>query len=201
MRTLLRISLSVIALIAALAIPSAAAAKSHHSGGGTKTVAPPGVSGVQQYVETIPTAHGGQPSNSIHRHHSGGGGGATGGGGGATGGGGGGTGSTGAVPASTQQALASQGAAGQAAAALAVATAPNSGRGNSGRGGAGGPGVSQSVSNVSHAASSSPLSAIFKTLTGSSSGGGMGALLPIILVACLLGFTAIAVARRRRTTS
>ena len=51
-----------LALIAVLALPAAAAAK-----GSTTTIAPPGNSGVSQYVETVPTAHGGQPTSSVHR--------------------------------------------------------------------------------------------------------------------------------------
>jgi hypothetical protein len=188
---------SIIALVAVLAFPAAAAAKGH-----SHTIAPPGDSGVQQYVETIPTAHGGQPSNQVHHH--GGSGGAT----GTTGGGGsaGGTGGGSSISPATQQALASQGTAGQAAAALALATAPRNGNGHgngtgTGNGSASGAGVSSSLSEVSHATSASPVSAIFKALTGSSSSGGMGAALPIILIACLLGFGGFAIARRRRTTT
>src|SRR5437764_366963 len=69
---------SIIALVAALAFPAAAAARGH-------TIAPPGDSGVQQYVETIPTAHGGKPTSGLHgggSGHHGGGGGISGGGGG-----------------------------------------------------------------------------------------------------------------------
>jgi hypothetical protein len=184
----------MIALVAALAFPAAAAAKGH-----SQTIAPPGVSGVQQYVETVPTAHGGQPTSSVHGGagpgHPGGGGGITGGGGSGTSSGG----SSGAVPSSTQRALAAQGADGRAAAALAAATAPSNP--HRGAGTASGRGLSSSVSSVSRATSTSPVSAIFKALTGSSSSGGLGALLPIILIACLLGFSALAIVRRRRTTT
>jgi hypothetical protein len=38
-----------------------------------------------------------------------------------------------------------------------------------------------------------------KSLTGSSSGGGLGSLLPIILVASALGAAALALLRRRMT--
>src|SRR5690348_15672707 len=85
---------SIIALVAALAFPPAAAAKGH-------PIAPPGFSGVQQYVETIPTAHGGKPTRGLHGgsgHQGGGGGipgGGTSGGGGGTSGGGGGGGASG----------------------------------------------------------------------------------------------------------
>src|SRR2546421_8033190 len=53
-------------------LPATAIAKRH-------VIAPPGNSGVSQYVETVPTAQGGRPTSSLHGH---GGGGAGGGGGG-----------------------------------------------------------------------------------------------------------------------
>lgn len=198
-----------IALLLVLAFPAAATAKGHR-----QSVAPPGISGVQQYVETVPTAHGGQPTSSVHGSSGG-----PGGGGGISSGGGGsgsfGSGS-GSISPSTQRALASQGAAGRAAAALAAATGPaaahhrvgTSGRGghgsaggNGGGGSNGGGDLSSSASSVSHATSTSPVSAVFKALTGSSSDGGMGVLLPIILIVCLLVFSTFAIKRRRRTTS
>src|ERR1700728_4364481 len=45
-----------------LALPAAAAAK-----GPTKTLAPPGNSGVNQYVETVPTSKGDRPTSTIPR--------------------------------------------------------------------------------------------------------------------------------------
>jgi hypothetical protein len=193
-----------IALTAALAFPALAAAKEP-----SRTIAPPGVSGIQQYVETVPTAQGGEPTTSVHSGGSGhggpghsGGGGITGGGGGGSGGGGGDTSNRAdgsAIPSSTQRAMNSDGASGQAAAALAARTAPTPSQ----QGGSGAH-VSEVPSGVSSAARStspSPVSAIFKTLTGSSSDGGLGTVLPIILVAALLGFSGLAIVRRRRTTT
>ena len=101
-----------IALALLLALPASAEA--------SKTIAPPGNSGVGQYVETVPTAGGGRPTSTVHP-----GGGAVGhpgGPGGTSSGGGAGGGS--AITPSTQHALAAQGPAGVAAAALAEATAP-----------------------------------------------------------------------------
>ena len=104
-----------IALAVALAAPSVAQARVHK-------IAPPGNSGVGQYLETVPTADGGQPTNTVHPGGVGvaGGRGGTGGGPGSTGGG--------AIAASTQRALAKHGPTGDATAALAAATAPRRAR-------------------------------------------------------------------------
>ncbi len=185
-------------LVVVLALPAAAAGKDR-----TKTIAPPGNSGVSQYVETIPTAKGGQTTSSVHNQ----GGGSThsrGGGGGASGGGGTGSGGGSAISTSTQRTLDSQGADGRAAAAVLSATAPSrpvstavsqGGTADAGRAGAGNPGAGQSV------AGSSPASAVFKTLTGSAASGGLGPLLPVILIASLVALSAVAILRRRRTTT
>jgi len=113
-----------VGLLVVLLAPAAANSKS-------RTVAPPGNSGVDQYVEVIPTAQGGQPSLSIHPGGGGGGGGGVGGaggngaaGGGGTGGGGGASSGSAPLSASTQQALLTQGHDGSATAAFARATAP-----------------------------------------------------------------------------
>jgi len=188
-------------LIAILALPASAAAKGH-----THTIAPPGDSGVQQYVETIPTARGGQPTSSVHRGGSGSG--HSRGGGGGSGASGGGSGGGSAISPSTQRALDSQGADGRAAAAVLSATAPTgAGSTTSGQGAGGsatsGGGSTKSGSNAggSPGNGASPASAVFHTLTGSTSSGGLGSLLPIILVGSLLAVTALAVLRRRRTTT
>src|ERR1700741_4514931 len=99
----------VLALVLALAAPASREASVH-------TIAPPGNSSVGQYVETVPTAGGGQPTNTVHPTGPAvgrpGGPGGTPGNGGSSGGGGGGP-----ISASTRHALADQGAAGVAAAA------------------------------------------------------------------------------------
>jgi hypothetical protein len=167
-----------VALVAALA-----AAPAQAKNCGTHTVAPPGNSGVNQYVEHVPTACGDKPSNKVQ--------GGVGGGGGA--GGAGGSGSGGGISASTARQLAKLGAAGQAAAAFAKATSP----GHAGKNGRG----SASVSSASTGDSgSSPISSLVRALTGSSSGGGLGTFLPILLIASVIGLGGIALLRRRRAT-
>jgi hypothetical protein len=138
------------------------------------TIAPPGNSGVSQYREDVPTAKGNRPSSAF------------------TPGGGGSNGSGGSVSPSTLRALNKQGSAGRKAAALAQATAPTSGTP------AGPKTVKANAGSQDFGAS--PVTSVVKALTGSSNGGGLGALLPIILIACLLGVTALALLRRRRAT-
>ena len=175
-----------LALVALLVLPATAVGKG-------RTLAPPGNSGVSQYVESVPTAGGGQPSNSVHpitgaAGHSGSGR-----------GGGPGSGAGGAIPTATQRALNQQGADGRSAAALAVATAPRSSGGQGGT--TGGTESASSSSATPHATGSSPVSSVFKALTGSSSSGaGLGVLLPIILIVCALVLSVVAVVRRRQTT-
>jgi len=183
-----------LALIALLALPASAVAK-----GGTETIAPPGNSGVSQYLETIPTAHGGQPTSTVHRGggHSVAGGGGNGSSGGSPGGGS-------SVSSSTQRALDSQGSAGRTAAAFILATAPsgtrssNQGHGSGATNGSTGKSSSPAAPEESGA---SPASSVFHALTGSTSNGGLGSLLPVILIASLLAIsTAALILRRRRTT-
>jgi hypothetical protein len=173
-----------IALTVALAVPSLAQARVH-------TIAPPGNSGVGQYVETVPTADGGQPTSTVH--HSGGAGGSEGGGG--TGGGPGFTG--GAIAASTQRALAKQGATGAATAAVAEATAPRRARPAARSGNAQ---AQSSISPASDDQGSPPSSSVIKALTGSTSGGGLGPLLPIVLIGSVLAAGVLTLVRRRRTS-
>lgn len=152
---------------------------------------PPGNSAISQYLESIPTAKGSQPSTGIHWKHGshssgtrpggGGAGGAGGGAGGSNGGGG--------VPSSTDRALAAKGPAGAADAAFASSTAPTSATG--------GKGQKQTPSG----GSVSPAASVLKSLTGSSNGGGLGPLLPIILAAALLAGTTLALKRRHRSDS
>ena len=173
-----------IALAVVLAAPSLAQARVHK-------IAPPGNSGVGQYVETVPTADGGQPTNTVHPGGVGGSGGrgGTGRGPGSTGGG--------AIASSTQRALAKQGPTGDATAALAQATAPRSARPAS----ASGYGQAKaSGSPTSAGQGSSPSTSVLKALTGSSSGGGLGLLLPIALIGSVLTAAVLTLVRRRRTS-
>jgi hypothetical protein len=173
-----------IALAVALAAPSLAQARVHK-------IAPPGNSGVGQYVETVPTADGGQPTNTVHPGGVGGSGGrgGTGRGAGSTGGG--------VIGSSTQRALAKQGPTGDATAALAQATAPRAARpaSASGHGRA-----TASGSPTSAGQGSSPSTSVLKALTGSSSGGGLGPLLPIALIGSVLAAALLTLVRRRRAS-
>ncbi len=188
-----------VSVLAVLAFPAVATAK-------PVTVAPPGNSAVNQYVESVPTAGGGRPDGSIHT-----GSGAPGRSGGSGGSGGS---SAGSIPATTQRSLNAQGADGQRAAALALATSPTPSVSRPGSGSASGSsGASHQKSHrpagaagpplhptASTSQGASPLSAVFKALTGSTSSGGLGLLLPIILVVSFLAASVLGIARRRRTT-
>jgi hypothetical protein len=177
-------------VLGSLSLPAAAFA------GGKGTVAPPGNSGVSQYVEDVPTVKGNKPSSSIVITHKGGGGGSgTSGGAGTDGGSGSGSsgGSAGGGSSAGSQATISpavtkkldrSGKAGQSAAALADATAPV-------------------VSKQKPAASkppAAPSTQVVKALEGSAGGGGMGAFLPIFLIASLVLVSAFGIFHRRRPT-
>jgi hypothetical protein len=192
----------LLTLLIALGVSAPAQATVHN-------VAPPGNSGVNQYIESIPTDHGNQPTNSVHSKsgssHSGGavgGGGSSGGGGGAGGSAGSGaaSGSSGPsapVPASTQRALSSRGADGRAAAALASGTAPRVvPRGHTHGQSAASPAPIPTPAKAS-VGGSSALGSLASALTGSASSGGLGTLLPVILVVALLGSAGMAIRRRR----
>jgi hypothetical protein len=139
----------------------------------THTIAPPGNSGVSQYQEDVPTVTGNRPSNTI-----------------APGGGTQGSGASGgALGPSTLRALDKQGSVGRKAAALAAATAPNLSR----------PAPPRRIESTGNPGAS-PVASVVKALTGSSNAGGLGLLLPIILIASLLGAAALALLRRRRAT-
>ncbi len=156
--------------------------------------APPGVSGVDQYFETVPGAGCNQ--------------GPTGGGGNAHGHGGGGQ-----LPAGTGKQLAAQGAAGAAVKRLVSTTGPagatngqsSSGSGKSGHNGGSGnshKGATTSVSGVSAhvppVAGRGLLSALLHPIVSGSASGGAGILLPIFLAAALaFGIGAIVLRRRR----
>ncbi|MGN6869071.1 MAG: hypothetical protein ACTHMY_11790 [Solirubrobacteraceae bacterium] len=165
-----------IALVLALGAPASAQARVH-------TIAPPGNSGVGQYLETVPTARGAQPTNSVHPVVGGVGSGRPPGG----------TQGTAvspagsAIPPSTRRALARQGATGAAAAALAQATAPT-------------PRAATGEKSAMSGGGSSPASSVIKTLTGSNSGSGLGPVLPTLLIVSLLGAAVMALVRRRRTS-
>jgi hypothetical protein len=145
-----------------------------------KTVAPPGNSGVSQYLETIPTAQGGRPSATVNS------------GGNASGG-------QGALSAATERAFAKQGAIGVQAAALVNATAPSPAGSRSSHKGTAtlAPSASQGPP-PSGGIGDSAASSVAKALTGSSSGSGLGWLLPAILASLAIAGGAVALIRRRR---
>jgi hypothetical protein len=163
----------LIGLLLALAVPASALARQP-----VRTVAPPGNSGVSQYLETIPTAKGNRPSVSVVP------------------GGGQGPGSSGgssALSSSTQRALDQHGSAGRQAAALADATAPSVAPRTSNSHGA----KRAAVPSGASAATVAPPAAVLKAVTGSSAHGGLGALLPVLLTVIALGGGALALRRRR----
>jgi hypothetical protein len=178
--------LIAVALALTLAAPAQAVAR-------IQTIAPPGNAGVGQYLETVPTAGGGRPTNTVHPV----GGGARGSGGsggpGATPGSGGRT----AIASSTKRALAALGPDGVAAAALAAATAPV---GRSVPAQAPGTAPRSSVSAASAGRVPTPATSVFKVLIGSTIAGGLGLLLPIVLIGSALAAAVLVLLRRRPTS-
>lgn len=171
---------TVIAGVIVLALPGSATAR--------LVPIPPGNSGVNQYVESVPTASGGRPTSTVHpvapppgseR------------GGPMTDG----AGTAGAIPVSTQHSLVRNGSDGRAADALARATTPAPGPASarlaSGQG---------SPSGRANDAGPSPATGIADALTGSSSSGGLGYVLPVVLIISALGAVWLAVRRHRRMT-
>lgn len=168
-------------VVLVLAVPAAAEAKC-----GTKTLAPPGNSAVNQYVETVPTAKGGCPTSTIPRA---------------------GTHGSGAISPGTSHALSALGSNGRGAAAFADATGTaktDAAKARTSRGhrrsshGQAAPGGSSGGNGGNNSGNGgSPASAVIKTLSGSGGGGGLGVLLPIILAALAIGAAGIAVTRRR----
>jgi hypothetical protein len=169
-----------IVLVFVLGAPASVQARVH-------TIAPPGNSGVGQYLETVPTARGAQPTNNVLPV-----GGGVGGSGGPPGGAAGGTRSTAgpsggsAIPPSTRRALTAQGSTGAAVAALAQATAPTR--------------ADHGASAAASDSGSSPAGSIIKTLTGSNTASGLGPVLPSLLIVSLLGAAVVALVRRRRAS-
>lgn len=167
----LTLAVTVVLVIAA----PAAAASNHSQNGPPAGVAPPGNSGVSQYVEDLPTLSGGKPTHSVAAAP-------------VTSGGSGGptspsASSTPSVPKSVSRALTKQGTTGKAAAALAASTAAAS--------------AIKAHDNAITVTSASPTSQVLNTLGGTSAGGGLGAVLPVILIISLLVISAIGIARRR----
>jgi hypothetical protein len=145
--------------------------------------APPGNSGVQQYLETVPGAGCNKPTSGSSGHHGGGG----------------------SLAPSTRRRLAGQGATGQAVERLVATTAPGATGSATGPTGGrrrttGSPGPSKSAPPAADAGSGAVGGALHPILTGASSGG-LGVLLPVFLAGALAVITAAALLRRRRSTS
>ncbi|HEY3727742.1 MAG TPA: hypothetical protein VGL51_11240 [Solirubrobacteraceae bacterium] len=196
-----RSALALIFSVGALGVCAPAQAKPQT---GVHNTVPQGNAGVNQYIESVPTAHGNRPTNSVHSRgsvHSGGGGGGTGGGG--SGGAGGGTGgssgsnhagsSSGSISQATQKALSSRGSDGRAAVAVALAMAPTVPRHHRDVAAAGGSGSANAAGR-----GNSALGSVVDALTGSATNGGLGAGLPAILIVTLFGAAGMAILRYRR---
>jgi hypothetical protein len=148
------------ALFIGLAVPTAASA--------VTTTAPPGNSGVDQYLEVVPTAGGSRPAN----------------------------GKSGApLPRRLQRALDDQGADGRALRRITEATAPAAARRTSRKPRdsveAGRPGA------LSASRPSSVLSSAVGALHTGSAAGGMGLLLPLLLIGSAAAAGVVALLRRR----
>jgi hypothetical protein len=177
-------------VLVALALPSTALAKP------TRTVAPPGDSGLSQYLEVVPTAQGPSPPGV---------------------GGPGSGGHAGALTTSQQRQLNALGPSGRTLVGVVEATAPQSlgvpvasraatrsagsvgvkGSAKPGEAAAGGESVP--AAGLPSVSGSSPVSLVLGTAIGR--GGGVGLWLPAFILASLAAVTTLAVVRRRRTVS
>jgi len=139
---------------------------------GIRTIAPPGESAVSEYVESVPTAKGQSPTSSLGSQ-------------------------AGALTPSQTAALDRSGAEGRTLAAVVDATSPSpvaapartAGRGNAAAGG-------RAQSLPPGDGSRSPVDSVASAALGG--GGGMGLLLPALMLAAVL-VTAVGLFRRRRT--
>jgi hypothetical protein len=149
------------------------------------TCAPPGNSGVNQYVEVVPGAGCNQPPagpGSSSGGHSG----------------------SGHLSTSTTQTLNGSGAAGRAVVAL-VGSPPATSSGSRGRSHAGkgqtnaGPGANPS--STPSTSGSNPVSAILHPILTGSGSDGLGVLLPVLLLGVVLGTLLAGLIRRRRVST
>jgi hypothetical protein len=180
---------AALALVATALLPCSASAK---NGG----VAPPGNSGVSQYMEDIPTVHGNKPTTGVVIPPRGGGSGGESSNGSAS--------SKGSARSTIPNAVAKQldesGSNGQAAAAVAEATAtpPVTKHRVRKPGKAASPAQPTGVTTAKKARS--PTASVLKALSGSTGGGGLGGFLPVLLVAALIFLSAAGIFHRRGTT-
>lgn len=147
---------------------------------GQETVAPPGNSGVDEYLETVPGADGNRPARGQD----------------------GGTGNRDSVDAGTRKQLESAGDDGRAAADLAAAGSASDDAGSTGTGGSdSGSGSKSGGRQVDPTASADPVVPAVISRTVSGDEGGMGTALPLILGATLLAAVAFVLGRRRGRAS
>lgn len=159
---------ALVACALALALPAAAGAQ--------ETNAPPGNSGIDEYLETVPSASGDRPA----------------GGGGASPAAEG----TGRVPSVVADALRGRGADGRAVEDL-VRSSPRSARGHRGAEMSG----AKPHGPVAEPRGDSPLSSVARAVGGGDDAGGMGAVLPAILLGGVAALAAVVVVRLGRRGS
>ncbi len=176
---------AIASLVIALGAPASALAAKRHT-----YVAPPGNSALTQYLEVVPTAAGPAPPSAHGGSHT-------------------------SLSPGQRRELQQSGAAGTMLQAVVAATAWGtfgSGQARAGNGhprsagaGAATPSQPGAVSGAPAAAPSlrlaraaqSPVSALLAAATGSSDGGGIGILLPLLMVVCVVGAVVSVFARRR----
>jgi hypothetical protein len=165
-----RIAIATLAALFVVALPVAGAA--------AESRVPPGVSGANQYSETLPGPGGNDRT-------------------------GGGSGKTPAQAVGKENAakLEALGPDGRAAAELAAETAPGGGKAAGGHGGAASNGGASGSSSGAGASGSSGLDQVFGQVTGTggseSGSNGMGLLLPLLIAAAIVAAAAYALNRRR----
>ncbi len=161
----------LIAAALSLALPAAGAAK-------LRPYIPPGNSGANEYVESVPTAAGNNSTGNVIESGAGG---------------------PSVLAPSTRSALATQGRDGRATAALANATAPATLRDRHRRhvapGAGGSSGAGSSGGGVPAVSGGSPAAAVLKSIFGLQGGG--GAVLPVLLILAALVLGAERMWRRR----
>ena len=150
-------------------------------------IAPPGNGGVDEYLETLPQAEGNRPTDRNRR-------------------------SSGGLTPRARRQLGALGEDGRAAAALAEATAPGRDGSVEARGPGQGTGEGQDSAGKNRGpggegrepadeGGSALGTLLSRLLGGDSNPGGTGALLPLLVVGTLAGAIALAVLRRRRSSS
>jgi hypothetical protein len=170
MRVRIRIAIVALTALFVVALPVAGAA--------AESRVPPGVSGANQYSETLPGPGGNDRT-------------------------GGGSGKTPAQAVGKENAakLEALGPEGRAAAELAAETAPGGGKAAGGHGGAASGGASGGSSSDAGASGSSGLDQVLGQVTGTggseSGSNGMGLLLPLLIAAAIVAAAAYALNRRR----